>query len=46
MLVRVLSVNKVDVDVEGGKHPYDSTSLLYLPREKGGRGLRAIEDEY
>ena len=31
---------------QGGKHPCGSTSLLYLPREKGGRGLRAVEDEY
>ena len=30
----------------GGKHPGGSTTLLYLPREKGGRGLRAIEMEY
>lgn len=24
----------------GGKHPYSSTAILYMPREKGGRGLR------
>ena len=30
----------------GGKHPGGSTALLYLPREKGGRGLRAVETEY
>ena len=30
----------------GGKHPCGSTSLLYLPRDKGGRGLRSIEREY
>ena len=30
----------------GGRHPGGSTSLLYLPREKGGRGLRAVETEY
>ena len=29
----------------GGKHPGGSTSLLNLPREKGGRGLRAVETE-
>ena len=29
-----------------GKHPCGSTSLLYLPREKGGRGLRSIERKY
>ena len=30
----------------GGKHPASPTSLLYLPREKGGRGLRSVEHEY
>ena len=30
----------------GGKHRGGSTALLYLPREKGGRGLRAVETEY
>ena len=30
----------------GGKHPCGSTALLYLPREKNGRGLRAMETEY
>ena len=30
----------------GGKHPCGSTALLYLPREKGGRGLRSVENEY
>ena len=30
----------------GGKHPGGSTALLYLPREQGGRGLRAVEMEY
>ena len=30
----------------GGKHPCGSTSTLYLPREKGGRGLRSVEQEY
>ena len=29
----------------GGKHPCGSTSLLYLSRDKGGRGLRSIETE-
>ena len=27
----------------GGKHPASLTSLLFLPREKGGRGLRSVE---
>ena len=27
----------------GGKHPASLTSLLYLPREKGGRGLQSVE---
>ena len=30
----------------GGKHPCCSTALLYLPKEKGGRGLRSVENEY
>ena len=30
----------------GGKHPASLTSLLYLPWEKGGRGLRSVEHEY
>ena len=30
----------------GGKHPSGSTAVLYMPREKGGRGLRSIEVEY
>ena len=30
----------------GGKHPASLTSLLYLPREKGGRDLRSVEHEY
>ena len=29
-----------------GKHPGGSTALLYLPREKGGRGLHTVEMEY
>jgi len=30
----------------GRKHPGGSTALLYLPREKDGRGLSAVETEY
>ena len=30
----------------GGKHPASLTSLLYLPRENGGRDLRSVEHEY
>ena len=30
----------------GGRHPCGSTSILYLPREEGGRGLRSVEQEY
>ena len=29
----------------GGKHPANLTSLLYLPREKGSRGMRSVEHE-
>ena len=28
------------------KHPLSSTATLYLPREKGGRSLRPIKQEY
>ncbi|XP_068707674.1 uncharacterized protein [Montipora foliosa] len=30
----------------GGKNPLSSTAMLYLPRDKSGRGLRAFEQEY
>ena len=30
----------------GGKHPSGSTAILYMPREKGGRGLCSIKEEY
>ena len=30
----------------GGKHPCGTTSLLYLPRDKGGGGLSSVETEY
>ena len=30
----------------GGKHRSGSNAILYMPREKGGRGLRSIEEEY
>ena len=30
----------------GGKHPSGSTAILYMSIEKGGRGLRSIEEEY
>ena len=30
----------------GEKHPCGKPSLLYLPRDKGGRGLRSVETEY
>ena len=36
---------KIVVENEG-KHPCGSTSLLYLSRDKGGRGLRSIETGY
>ena len=39
------AVRKIIVE-NGGKHPASLTSLLYVPREKGGRGLRSVENEY
>ena len=38
-------VRKIVVE-NGGKHPSGSTAILYMSREKGGRGLRSIEEEY
>ena len=38
-------VRKILVE-SGGKHPLGSTALLYLPRKKGGRGLKSVEQEY
>ena len=30
----------------GGKHPLGSTALMYLPRRRGGRELKSIEEQY
>ena len=30
----------------GDKHISGSTAILYMPREKGGRGLQSIQEEY
>ena len=30
----------------GGKHPGGSTAITFMPREKGGGGLRSIDEEY
>ena len=30
----------------GGRHPSSSIALLYMPRSKGGRGLRSVKMEY
>ena len=30
----------------GSKHPLSSTTLLYLQREQGGRGLQSVEEVY
>ena len=34
------------VSENGGRHPLSSTALFYLPRVAGGRGMKAIEQEY
>ena len=39
------AAQKIIVDYSG-KHPASLISLLYLPTEKGGRGLRSVEQEY
>ena len=36
---------KIVVEI-GCKHHSRSTAILYMPKEKGGRGLRSIEEEY
>ena len=36
---------KIEVESEG-KHPCGSTPILYLTREKGGRGLRFVQQEH
>ncbi|XP_067023905.1 uncharacterized protein [Acropora muricata] len=33
------------VTAGGGKHPCGTTTLLFLPRDKGGRDLRSVETE-
>ena len=50
---QITELRQVDRDArkivtEGeGEHPCGTTSLLYLPRDKGGgRGLRSVETEY
>ena len=49
---QIAELRQVDRDArkiatEGeGEHPCGTTSLLYLPRDKGGRGLRSVETEY
>lgn len=30
----------------GGKRPCGPTAILYMSREKGGRGIHSIEEEY
>ena len=35
-----------DVVENGGKHPCGSTCLLYLSRDKVGRGMRSSETKY
>ena len=37
---------KIIVESAGGKYLLGSTALVYLPREKGGRGLCSAENEY
>ena len=50
-LAPITELRQVDRDARklvtegGGKHPCGTTSLLYLPRDKGGRGLRSVETE-
>ena len=34
------------INGNGQRHPLSSTAVLYLPRDKSGRGLKSIEQEY
>ena len=43
--LKIVDREACKIIVENGrKHP--STAMLFLPREKGGRGSRAVETEY
>ena len=48
----VMDIQEIDrkarknVIENGGKHPCGSNAIFYLPRDKGGRGLRSVEMEY
>ena len=45
--LKTLDIEARKIVVEnGGKHPRGSTVILYMPRERGGRGLCSIEEEY
>ena len=30
----------------GGKYPLGPMAMMYLPRRRGGRGLKSIEEQY
>ena len=34
------------ISENGRRHPLSSTAVLYLPRDKRGRGLKSVEQEY
>ena len=48
----VMDIQEIDrkarkiVIENGGRHPCGSNAIFYLPRDKGGRGLRSVEVEY
>ena len=45
--MRQVDRDALKIETEGeGEHPCGTTSLLYLPRDKGGRGLSFVETEY
>jgi len=45
--LRIVDREACKIILENGrKHPGGFTAMLYLPREKGGRSLRAVEMEY
>ena len=46
IMIMIIIIIIIIVVENGGKHPCSSASLLYLSRDKGGRGLCSIEPEY
>lgn len=47
IIVKIIIITIIIAVVESGsRHPCSSNALLYLPRNRGGRGLRSVKMEY